>query len=84
MKKIYETDLWIVGIVKQPISEFIKKPNKKEIISTIESAPPKCELLAPADNAISKIFFLILLENFFIFNISLSFELNLPCLHQLL
>ena len=25
MKKIYETDLWIVGIVKQPISEFIKK-----------------------------------------------------------
>ena len=32
MKKNYETDLWIVGIVKQPISKFIKKPNKKEII----------------------------------------------------
>ena len=32
MIKKYETDLWIVGIVKQPISEFIKKPNKKEII----------------------------------------------------
>ena len=32
MKKKFETDLWIVGIVKQPILEFIKKPNKKEII----------------------------------------------------
>ena len=32
MKKNYETDLWIVGIVKQPISKFIKKPNKKEIM----------------------------------------------------
>ena len=32
MKKKFETDLWIVGIVKQPIFEFIKKPNKKEII----------------------------------------------------
>jgi len=32
MKKNYKTDLWIVGIVKQSISEFIKKPNKKEII----------------------------------------------------
>ena len=32
MRKNYKTDLWIVGIVKQTISEFIKKPNKKEII----------------------------------------------------
>ena len=28
MNKKYKTDLWIVGIVKQTISEFIKKPNK--------------------------------------------------------
>lgn len=32
MIKKYETDLWIVGIVKQSITEFIKKPSKKEII----------------------------------------------------
>jgi len=32
MIKKYKTDLWIVGIVKQSISEFIKKPDKKEII----------------------------------------------------
>ena len=32
MIKKYKTDLWIVGIVKQPILEFINNPNKKEII----------------------------------------------------
>jgi hypothetical protein len=32
MKKKYETDLWIVGIVKQSILEFIKKPDKQKII----------------------------------------------------
>ena len=37
MKKNYETDLWIVGIVKQPISKFIKKPNKKEIMPYLKS-----------------------------------------------
>ena len=32
MKKKYETDLWIVGIVRQPLLKFIKKPIKKDII----------------------------------------------------
>ena len=31
MKKKYETDLWVVGIVKQPLLKFIKKPAKKDI-----------------------------------------------------
>ena len=33
MKKKYETDLWILGIVKQPFLKFIKKPDKKRHIS---------------------------------------------------
>ena len=32
MKKKYETDLWILGVVKQPLLKFIKKPDKKNII----------------------------------------------------
>ena len=29
MKKKYETDLWILGVVRQPFLKFIKKPDKK-------------------------------------------------------
>ena len=32
MKKKYETDLWIVGIAKQPLLKFSQKPSKKNII----------------------------------------------------
>ena len=31
MKKKYETDLWVVGIVRQSLLNFITKPNKKDI-----------------------------------------------------
>ena len=32
MSKKYQTDLWIVGIVKQPIYKFLKTPKKEEIV----------------------------------------------------
>ena len=48
--------------------------NKKDTISTIDSAPPKCELLDPASKAILRIFFLKLNAKF-LTNSTLSFSI---------